>query len=132
MKIVKYFFLFIIILFVIGYFGVKDAFFVVNRTTSSNPIYTIGDKNYEKALKKGKKVLKFGEMFWGLYPGGIAFSSKEEAKEFALQNKEFLDKFSNDWKIYKLSGDFLLDTKILSNQRYIKKSMYIQSIDSLK
>lgn len=128
MKILKYFSLIFFLLLLITYFGVKDSFTPFERISINNPIFTIGDKNYQKALDEGKSVVKFKDMFWGLYPGGLAFKSVKEAKEYLKKNQETFDKFSSSWAIYELLGDYKLDTKVVKNQRYINKSLFIKKL----
>jgi hypothetical protein len=79
----------------------------VIRFNIENHIYTIGDKSYSVSLKEQKNIIKFGSMFFGLYPGGLAFSSVKEAEEYMQKHKLSADK----WGIYFLSGDYKLDTK---------------------
>ena len=125
MKFVKYFAVVLLLSALAIWFGVKDALNPLQRTEIHQPIFTIGDANYQKALSEGKKVVKFGQMFWGLYPGGLAFSSPSEALAFARDNQNTLDKFLSGWAIYELSGDLAQDTYIKANQRYLNKSLLV-------
>lgn len=128
MKFIKYLILVLIILSLIVYLGIKDNLNPLNRKVISHKIYTIGDKNYKKALEEGKSIVKFGELFWGLYPGGLAFKNEEKAKQYILKNKSLLDKFSSGWAIFELSGDYLLDTKEIKGQKYLNKPLFIKRV----
>lgn len=128
MKFIKYLILVLIVLFTIAYLGIKDNLDPLDRKIIEHKIYTIGDKNYEKALKEGKSIVKFGQLFWGLYPGGLAFKNEEKAKQYILKNKNLLDRFSSGWAIFELSGDYLLDTKEIKGQRYLNKSLFIKRV----
>lgn len=125
MKIVKYGVVIIVCLVIFVWLGVKDALGPVQRTKVDQLIVTIGDASYQEALKQGKHVVKFGPMFWGLYPGGLAFSSTNEALEFARGNQNVLDEFSSGWAVYELSGDLAEDTYVKGNQRYLNKSLLV-------
>jgi len=128
MKVIKYFILFFSLLCVVIWLGIKDSFTPIQRTEIAHPIYTIGDIQYQKALESGKNVVKFGCMFWSIYPGGLAFRTIDEAIEFSQNNKKFLKKFSTGWAVYKLSGDFTLDTYLVDTQRYINKSLLVTKL----
>lgn len=109
----------------IAWIGVKDAFNPIKRESVQVPMYTIGDINYAEALAQGKKVVKFGPLFWGTYPGGIAFNNPKEAEDYIKNNSELLNTFSEGWGIYELSGDFALDTEKNGDHRYINKSLFV-------
>ena len=98
-------------------FGRKST--PIERHNISTPIYTIGDKTYDLALNDKKTVVKFGPMFMGLYSGGLAFSSPEEAKKYMFENN--WDK--NKWDIYLLSGDYDIDV----TNGHINKSLMVVS-----
>ncbi|MEH6473681.1 MAG: hypothetical protein V7752_20855 [Halopseudomonas sp.] len=100
----------------------------MQRTEISQSIFTIGDANYQQALNEGKNIVKFGQMFWGLYPGGLAFSDPSKAEAFIRSNKSVLDKFSSGWAIYELSGDLILDTEQMGKQRYLNKSLLVRRL----
>jgi hypothetical protein len=52
-------------------------------------------------------VLKFGPMFLGLYPGGMAFATPEAAQAYLRDGDRDLQR----WSVYRLSGDYALDTR---------------------
>lgn len=125
MKFVKYFFVVFLLSALIIWLGIKDALNPVQRTDINQSIFTIGDANYQQALSDGKNIVKFGQMFWGLYPGGLAFSTPSEALAFTRANQNALDKFSSGWAIYELSGDLDQDTYLKGNKRYLNKSLLV-------
>ncbi|WOG27275.1 hypothetical protein [Endozoicomonas sp. 8E] len=75
MKFAKYLIILIIVLAAIVWFGVMDSFSPLVREDITHPIFTIGDASYQSALSEGKSIIKFGPVFWGLYPGGLAFKN---------------------------------------------------------
>ncbi len=105
--------------------GVKDAIAPVMRSDVDSPIFTVGDGHYRDALASGSQVLKFGRLFWGIYPGGLAFESAEAATQYLHLHKEELETISSDWSVYRLSGEYQLDTYVKDDQRYIKSSMLV-------
>lgn len=128
MKYLKYLIVIIVVCFITIYFGVKDSFHATKRVEIEQKIFTIGDINYQKALKEKKNIVKFGPIFWGLYPGGLVFSDIKEAKMFISKNKQILNQFSLGWAIYELSGDFTLDTIKIDKQYYLNKSLFIKKL----
>jgi len=125
MKIIKYFIVALLLSSTVIWLGIKDAVSPMQRAEINQPIFTIGDANYQQALNEGKNIVKFGKMFWGLYPGGLAFSTPDKAQSFIYANKDELDKFSSGWAIYELSGDFVLDTEKVGELRHLNKSLMI-------
>jgi hypothetical protein len=85
------------------------------------PIYTIGDENYAKVLSAGQNVVKLGPLPLNLYPGGVAFQNYEDA----AQHLGELDQKNTGWDVYRLSGDFELDTYKVDGQAYIDKSLLV-------
>lgn len=125
MKILKCSGLIFLVLSVFVWFGIKDALNPTLRTKIDKPVFTIGDIGYHQALEQGRNVVKFGQMFWGIYPGGLAFESSEEAINFTRSHQEILNDFSSGWSIYELSGDLAQDTYQKGNQRYLNKSLLV-------
>lgn len=115
----------LIVVLAIFYTGVKDSLSPLQREQINNPIFTIGDINYKRALKEGKNIVKFGPMFWGIYPGGIVFSTPQKAKNYIQNNSKLLSKFSSGWAIYKLSGDMDFDATLVNNNQYLNKSLLV-------
>lgn len=128
MKIVKYLLIIVLLLALVVWLGVKDALHPTVRAEIKQPIFTIGDLNYQQALQDGKNVVKFGPMFWGLYPGGLAFSHPDEAVAFISGNQPMLDKFSSGWAVYELAGDFALDTQQVGKRRFLSKSLLVKQL----
>jgi hypothetical protein len=91
---------------------------VTIRENPTNPLYTIGERQaYSPALANGTSVLKFGPMFFGLYPGGLAFASPQDARDYLRVNGWEPDR----WSVYRLSGDFLED----SSDGYLTTSLLV-------
>lgn len=132
MKLIRY--LSIFILFAIGFiwFGTKDALIPMQREQISKPIFTLGDHSYQAAVSGEKRVLKFGPMFWGLYPGGLAFKTREEAVSYMLKHQSQLETVSKGWAVYQLSGDFDMDTYLSGEQMYINTSLVVLPPDSTR
>jgi hypothetical protein len=115
----------LIIIGVTIFVGIKDAFKPLERSSITQAIYTIGDLNYEKSINANKKIVKLGPVFWGIYPGGLAFKNIYSAENCIKNNTELLNKFSKGWAIYQLSGDFEQDTYSKNNNYYINKSLFV-------
>ncbi|WP_419810586.1 hypothetical protein [Bacterioplanoides sp.] len=126
MKVLKYGLLVITVLAIVVWLGVKDALTPVVRDNIGTPIYTLGDSSYQQALAQQKQVLKFGPLFWGQYPGGLAFTSAEQALQYLRQNpEEFPD--SSEWGVYQLSGDLERDVNYngATGQLHIRHSLLV-------
>lgn len=126
MKLAKYLISLIIVLAVTVWLEVKGSFTPLVREDITKPIFTIGDTRYHSALSEGKNVIKFGPMFWGLYPGGLAFKSVEEAIAFMQNNQSEQDELSSGWAVYELTGDFELDTYRSHEYRYLNQSLLVR------
>jgi hypothetical protein len=87
------------------------------RNKIKTPVYTISKKDFSDEMEKGRRVVRLGPMFWGLYPGGIAFSNLKEAKAIYKKNKMS----SKLWRIYLLSGDYSKDV----TQHYTNKTLWV-------
>lgn len=125
MKSIKILIAVVVLLVLFVWSGVKDSLSPTIRGEITMPIYTLGDGNYGKALAEEKKIVKFGPMFWGLYPGGLAFASVEDAKAYLAANAAEFNSLSKDWQVYRLSGDFLLDTRKEGDLSYLNKSLLV-------
>ena len=126
MKFLKYVALLAIAFAIVIWLGVKDELTPVVREDIRTPIYTLGDGSYQQALAQQKQVLKFGPMFWGQYPGGLAFTDAEQALHYLKQNpQEFSD--SSEWGVYQLSGDLERDVDYngYSGQLHIRHSLLV-------
>jgi hypothetical protein len=89
------------------------------RNTIAEPIYTIAHKDYSVAVSEGKHVVKLGPMFWGLYPGAIAFKTPEDAAAY-MTKKEMNGK---ELAVYRLSGNYELDVSREGEPHRINKSL---------
>jgi len=121
----KLFLSFLVVAALTVWFGVKDALLPSERAGNENSIYTLGNDGYRDALESGKRVVKFGPMFWGIYPGGLAFSSPREARNYFQANSQVFLSADQVWSVYQLAGDFHDDTYEKDGQKYIKKSLIV-------
>lgn len=85
------------------------------------PVFTIGDESFSRDLAKGKKVAKYGPMFFGLYHGGLAFPMIEDAANYLRSENKDLSK----WGVFLLSGDYLLDVDRTGNEHHINKTLLV-------
>ncbi len=85
------------------------------------PVFTIGDESFARDLAKGKKVIKYGPMFFGLYPGGRAFAMVEDAANYLRSENKDL----SQWGVYLLAGDYLLDVDRTGPERHITKTLLV-------
>ena len=120
--------LIIIAVLIIAFIGVKDMFTPFERKVIDQPIYTIGDSSYKDAIGRGQNVVKLGPVLWGLYKGGLAFSTAEEAQQFYHKNRADFQDLDDDWFIIELSGDFVQDAYLDNNQYYIKHSLLVLNV----
>lgn len=91
----------------------------VLREPGANPIYTIADRALGANLSEGRRVVKFGPMFHGLYPGGFAFRTPEEARAYLAEKRLDLAK----WRVYELAGDFAVDVVTRGHRTHIAHSL---------
>ena len=89
------------------------------RSGIDEPIYTIAGNGFSVALSKGKDVIKFGPMFWGLYPGTVAFKTPEDASAY-MKKKEMNEE---ELAVYRLSGNYELDVNQEGDPHRINKSL---------
>ena len=96
------------------------------RSSVEKPIYAIGDKDFSVALSKGKGVIKLGPMFWGLYPGGIAFKTPAAALAYMKKKEMNREKLA----VYRLSGNYELDVNQEGEVHHINKSLlFIEKLE---
>lgn len=108
--------------------GVKDALQPVTREVIQSPIFTLGDATYQTALKADKQVLKFGPLFWGAYPGGLAFEDAAQAAQYLQEHRDEFGAVSSGWHVYQLAGDFEQDTYLIGEQHYLAHSLLITQL----
>lgn len=96
------------------------------RSSIDEPLYAIAGNDYSVALSKGKHVIKLGPMFWGLYPGAVAFKRPEDALAY-MKNKEMN---KEKLAVYRLSGSYELDVNQEGDPHRINKSLMM--IEKLK
>lgn len=111
----------LVLLVVAGGLGFSSYATPTIRTSIEAPIFTIGDANYAVAMSEGRKVVKFGPLPLGIYPGGMAFKDRDSAD----RHLDTMGKRSDGWKVYRLSGEFLQDTYDSGGQSYINKSLLV-------
>jgi hypothetical protein len=71
-------------------------------------------------------VVKLGPMFWGLYPGAIAFKTPEHASAY-MKKKEMNEE---ELGVYRLSGNYESDVNQEGEPHRINKSLMM--IEKLK
>lgn len=91
------------------------------REPGPNPIYTIGDRALGAGLAAGSRAVKLGPMFYGLYPGGFAFRTPQEARAYLAQKR--LD--TARWRVYELAGDFAMDVVVRGQRTHIAHSLVV-------
>jgi hypothetical protein len=91
------------------------------RNQVNTPLFTVGDGNYSVALSEGKNIVKFGRLPFGIYPGGISFDNAKEARQYIEEQ----GKSEEGWQVYLLSGDFELDSSLISGRRHTNKSLLV-------
>ena len=109
-----------IILATCSFLGFQSYATPTIRENVGSPIYTIGDPGYAKAIENGKNIVKFGPLPFGFYTGGIAFENQQDADLYITGNKK-----NDGWGVYRLSGDFEIDTYEYEGQTYINKSLLV-------
>ncbi|MBW2368392.1 MAG: hypothetical protein JRH15_10935 [Deltaproteobacteria bacterium] len=105
----------------IGLWQFKKASEPVIRRNTKAPAYAIGDHHYDRGLEKGRVVLKFGPILWGLIAGGVAFESPEAAAAHIHETGMQTDQ----WGVFRLSGDYRLDVEQKNGIGYMKKTMLV-------
>jgi hypothetical protein len=96
------------------------------RGDVEKPIYTIAPKHYSVPVTNGKRVIKLGPMFWGLYPGAVAFKEIEDALAYMKEK----DMNAKELGVYRLSGDYESDVNQEGTLHRINKSLLL--IEKLK
>jgi hypothetical protein len=91
------------------------------RNGVESPIYTVGDSHYADALNDERRVSKLGPIPLGLYRGGRAFGTTEEARQYIREAGHEED----GWGVYELSGDFDLDTREIDGRYYIARTLLV-------
>ncbi len=113
----------LILLGSIVWLGAKDALVPLDRQAIQRPLYTVAET---MAMDSERPPLVFGRAFWGAYPGARAFPSVEAAHQFLVAE----GKQDRAWSIYRLSGDYELDTYDYRGSRYTARSLLaIEAVD---
>ena len=61
------------------------------------------------------------EMFWGLFPAGVAFETVDDAWNYMIEQEMNTEK----WGVYRLSGDYGLDVDQQAEVHRINKSLMV-------
>jgi len=93
-------------------------------TVSVSPqqaVYTVGSQDEAAGLRAGVRVTRYGPLFWGLYPGAVAFRTPGEALKYLQRRGLSLTK----WQVFQLSGEYDLDVQDASDPNRINKSLAV-------
>lgn len=92
------------------------------RTEVNEPLYTVADADYDKALSEGRQVIQYGPLPGSaFYAGGLAFRQPEEALVWLKST----GKYDEGWRVYELSGDFGLDTHLIRGLPFTNKTLQV-------
>ncbi len=110
----------VFLLGLLGYVWFQNHARPYQRSNIDASLFTVGDASYAQAMEDGKQVVTIGRMPLGLYPGGLAFSDPEDARQYLRDQNQ-----TGQWGIYRLSGDYGLDTTDVNGQRYTTRSLMV-------
>ncbi len=85
------------------------------------PVYTVGRVGDAKKIASGEQVIRYGPMFWGLYPGVPAFRTPGTALKFLEDG--MMDRAA--WQVYLLSGEYDLDVDESQSPNRVNKSLAV-------
>ncbi|MFQ5487699.1 MAG: hypothetical protein ACE5ET_04540 [Gammaproteobacteria bacterium] len=101
--------------------GVKDALVPFERTAIEQPVYTVGEVAATEGPAKDSRIVTFGPALWGTYPGARAFPDVAAARQY-LQEE---NRRGKQWGIFRLSGDYALDTYEDDGVRRIARTLVV-------
>ncbi len=101
--------------------GVKDALAPFERKVIQQPVYAVGEVTAGAAPAKDSKIVTFGPALWGTYPGARAFPDVAAAQQY-LQEQ---NRRGKNWGIFRLSGDYALDTYEDEGVRRIARTLVV-------
>ena len=101
--------------------GLKDALTPFERHDIQAPLYTVGQLPADIPDPAGRQILVFGPAFWGAWPGAPAFPDPESARRYLRQE----GKAEGEWGIFRLSGDYALDSHEYQGRRHISRTLVI-------
>ncbi len=101
--------------------GLKDALTPFERETIQAPLYTVGQLPADTPDPAGRHIVVFGPAFWGAWPGAPAFPDPDSARRYLQQE----GKSAREWGIFRLSGDYTLDTYEHQGTRHISRTLVI-------
>lgn len=96
----------------------------VSRPEIATPIYVVAAPRAAESLSSGQPVVCWGRLPLGLYNGQRAFTSSLEALDY-LQQRGLL---SRGYAVYRVSGDFQLDTHQVGERHFTGRTMRITSL----
>lgn len=92
------------------------------RSEIEEPLFTVADAEYSKALQEGRQVIRYGPLPGSaFYAGSLAFQQPEEALAW-LKSTGYWDK---GWRVFELTGDFLKDTHLIRGLAHTNKTLLI-------
>jgi hypothetical protein len=87
-------------------------------------VYTVGRQQEATELRAGARVIRYGPLFWGLYPGAVAFRTPSEALKYLQGRGESLAQ----WQVFQLSGEYDLDVEDGREPNRINKSLVVTEL----
>ena len=102
-------------------YELRNASRITVSVSPQQPVYTVGRASDAKKIASGEQVIRYGPMFWGLYPGVPAFRTPGAARKFLEDN--MMDRA--EWRVYQLSGEYDLDVDEAQSPNRINKSLAV-------
>ncbi len=116
----------LVLLVAVIWLGVRDTLTPFQRADIRQPVYTVselpGGSDPSTALPdfQTEQVLVFGPAFWGAFPGAPAFPDVDSARRWLQENGR-----KGRWGIFRLSGDFFLDTYEREGARHLARTLVV-------
>lgn len=105
-----------------GYFWFMHYRTPMVRGEVASPMFTVAGPNYGVALASGGSPVVLGPLPGSaFYAGELAFRQPEEATQWLAQS----GKANKGWRVYRLSGDFELDTHYIRGLAYTNKTLQV-------
>lgn len=101
--------------------GIKDALVPLEREVIQLPVYTVAEVPDSDTSTEMEKIVTFGPALWGAYPGARAFPDVTAARQYL--NEE--NKRGRKWGIFRLSGDYALDTYEKNGMQHIARTLVV-------
>jgi len=111
------------LLLLLLWLGVKDALVPFEREGIQQALYAVGEvaAGDAPAAEGEARIVTFGPALWGAYPGARAFPDVAAARQYL--NEE--NKRGRKWGIFRLSGDYALDTYDKNGVRRIARTLVV-------